>query len=165
VDDLTEIVGVSKGAFYLFYESKEELYLEILEQIERDIQTNILEYAMKPKAGSRKNLKNLLLNFLVTWDDYPLLRNLGKQDFDYLVRKIPAERAVKHVSSDTEFTKQLIKKIKSEGITVSASPGQISNLMRSLFFIGLHREDMGTDAYEETMNILTDLVAGYILGE
>jgi AcrR family transcriptional regulator len=165
IDQLTEVVGISKGAFYLFFDSKEELFLEILEQIEKDIQTNILEFAIKPKTDSRQNLKNLLLNFLVTWDDYPLLKNLNKNDFDYLLRKIPTERAMKHANNDVEFSKQLLKKIKSEKINISASPNQISNLMKSLFFLGLHREELGNENYKETMNILTDLVAGYIIGE
>jgi hypothetical protein len=34
-----------------------------------------------------------------------------------------------------------------------------------LFFIGLHRDDLGEAAYLETMDVLTDLVAGYIVGE
>jgi len=165
VDELTEAVGVSKGAFYLFYESKEELFLEILEQIEKEIQTNILDFATKPKMNARQNLKALLKNFLVTWDDYPLLKDFSKSDFDYLVRKIPVERAMKHASNDTEFTNELIKKIKREGIAVTASPRQINSLIKSLFFIGLHRADLGEEAYEESMDVLTDLVAGYIVGE
>ena len=165
VDELTEAVGVSKGAFYLFYESKEELFLEILEQIEHEIQTSILDFAIRPKTNARLNLKSLLKNFLVTWDDYPLLKEFSKSDFDYLVRKIPAERAMKHANSDTEFTNELIKKIKREGIAVTASPRQINSLIKSLFFIGLHREDLGDDGYEESMDVLTDLVSGYIVGE
>ena len=50
VDELTEAVGISKGAFYLFYESKEELLMEILEQIEKEIQTSILEFAVQSKT-------------------------------------------------------------------------------------------------------------------
>lgn len=165
VDELTEAVGISKGAFYLFYESKEELFLEVMEQIEQEIQTSILDFAMKPKANARQNLKNLLKNFLVTWDDYPLLKNFSKSDFDYLVRKIPAERAMKHANSDTDFSNELIKKIKREGINVAVSPKLVSNLIKSLFFVGLHREDMGAAAYEEAMEVLTDLVSGYIVGE
>jgi len=165
VDELTEAVGVSKGAFYLFYESKEELFLEILEQIEHEIQTSILDFAIKPKTNARGNLKAMLKNFLVTWDDYPLLKEFSKSDFDYLVRKIPAERALKHANSDTEFTNELVKKIKREGIAVTASPRQINSLIKSLFFIELHREDLGEDEYEESMDVLTDLVSGYIVGE
>ena len=165
VDELTEAVGISKGAFYLFYESKEELFMEILESFEQEIQNKILNFASRPNVDARKNVSDALKSFLLTWDDYPLLKNLGKADFDYLVRKIPAERVMEHAKNDEEFTNQLIKKIKKEGITVKASPRVIGNLMKSLFFFSLHREDMGDAAYTETMNLLIDLVAGHIVGE
>ena len=165
VDELTEAVGISKGAFYLFYESKEELFMEILESFEQEIQDKILNFSSRPNADARKNVSDALKSFLLTWDDYPLLKNLGKADFDYLVRKIPAERVMEHAKNDEEFTNQLIKKIKKEGITVKASPRVIGNLMKSLFFFSLHREDMGDAAYTETMNLLIDLVAGHIVGE
>lgn len=165
VDELTEAVGISKGAFYLFYGSKEELFMEILEGFEQEIQTTILNFATHPTADARKNVSDVLKGFLLTWDDYPLLKNLGKADFDYLVRKLPAERVMQHANSDEEFTNQFIKKIKREGIKVKAPPRVIGNLMKSLFFLSLHREDMGDDAYAETMNILIDLVSGHIVGE
>lgn len=165
VDELTEAVGISKGAFYLFYESKEELFMEILESFEKEIQTTILEFVIHPNAEARKNVSSMLKSFLLKWDAYPLLKNFSKSDFDYLVRKIPAERALQHANSDEEFTEQLIKKIKREGISVKASPRIVGNLIKSLFFLSLHREDMGNAAYEESMNVLIDLVAGYIVGE
>lgn len=165
VDEVTEAVGISKGSFYLFYGSKEELFLEILEQIEKEIQTSILEFTLMPKADARKNVSAMLKGFLSTWDDYPLLKNFSKSDFDYLARKVPVKRIQQHVQSDTEFTNNFIKKIKREGIIVKVSPHVVSNLIKSLFFIGLHRQDLGEDAYEEAINVMIDLVAGYVVGE
>ena len=165
VDELTEAVGISKGAFYLFFESKEELFLEILEQIEKEIQTCILEMSIHTKTGARKNVSNMLKSFLLTWDAYPLLKDFSKSDFDYLVRKVPAERALQHANNDQDFTNEFIKKIKREGIMVKASPRVISNLIKSLFFMGLHRDDLGEEAYQEAMSVMVDLVAGYIVGE
>jgi len=165
VDDLAQAVGISKGAFYLFFESKEELFLEILEQIEKEIQTSILEFAVKPKADAHKNVSDMLKSFLLTWDAYPLLKNFSKSEFDYLARKVPAERAMEHANNDEAFTNEFIKKIKREGIAVKASPRVVGNLIKSLFFISLHREDLGKDAYAETMDVMIELVAGYIVGE
>lgn len=165
VDELTEAVGISKGAFYLFFESKEELFMEILEQIEKEIQGSILDFTIKPKANVRKNVSDLLKGFLLTWDAYPLLKNFSKTDFDYLVRKIPAERAVQHANNDEDFINQFIKKIQREGIAVKAQPRIVSNLIKSLFFMSLHREDLGADAYPETMDVMIDLVSGFIVGE
>lgn len=165
VDELTEAVGVSKGAFYLFFESKEELFMEILEQFEKEIQTSILEFSIKSKTNARKNVSDMLKGFLLTWDAYPLLKNFSQTDFDYLVRKIPKERAMQHASNDEAFTNEFIKKIKREGISVKASPRVVSNLIKSLFFMGLHREELGANNYEETMDVMIDLVSGYIVGE
>jgi AcrR family transcriptional regulator len=165
VDELTKAVGVSKGAFYLYFESKEELFLEILEQIEKEIQTSILEFVVKPNANPRKNVSGMLESFLLTWDAYPLLKHFSKTDFDYLVRKVPAERAMQHANNDEDFSNEFINKIKREGIMVKASPRVISNLIKSLFFIGLHREDLGEAHYQETMDVMINLVSGYIVGE
>lgn len=165
VDELTEAVGISKGAFYLFYESKEELFMEILEELETDFRTHIFDFSIHPKEDARKLLARLLKSALLTWDRYPLLKNFGMAEYQYLARKLPAERIQAHANRDNEFINDFIKKISSEGMTVKAAPHIVSSLMMSLFFINLHREDLGESAYAETMEVLTDLVAGYIVGE
>ena len=43
-----------------------------------------------------------------------------------------------------------------------ASPQIVTNLMKSLFFVGLHRAELGDTGYQETMAVLVDLVAGYV---
>ena len=60
------------------------------------------------------------------------------------------------------FINNFAEKLQREGIVMQASPHVVVNLMKSLFFVGLHRDDLGADAYQETMAILIDLVAGYI---
>jgi AcrR family transcriptional regulator len=165
VDELAKVVGISKGAFYLFYESKEELFLEILEQLETELQTGILQFVIKPKEGARKNVSAMLKRFLLTWDAYPLLRNFEKSDFEYLARKIPYQRIQQHTQRDNDFENGFIMKIKQEGIAVKVSPRVMSNLIKSLFFISLHRADLGNSEYEESISVLADLVAGYIVGE
>ena len=94
---------------------------------------------------------------------YPLVKNFSTSDYEYLARKLPPERVQAHVKQDNEFVNDFIKRIKREGITVKASPRVVSNLMKSLFFVGLHRNDLGSGAYVETMEVLADLVAGYIV--
>ena len=165
VDELAGAVGISKGAFYMFYQTKEELFLEILEQIEAEIQTSILQFTIAPKADARRNVSEMLKSFLLTWDAYPLLKNFGKSDFEYLARKIPQQRIQRHAQRDSDFIGNFLEKIELEGIVVRVSPGVVSSLIKSLFFVSLHREDLGTSAYEESIGVLADLVASYIVGE
>jgi AcrR family transcriptional regulator len=163
VDELTEAVDISKGAFYLFYESKEELFLEILEELEIDLRARIFNFSINPQEDARTLLGKLLKSALLTWDQYPLLKNFGTTEYEYLARKLPAERIQAHINQDNAFVNDFIKGIKREGITVKASPRVISNLMKSLFFVSLHRDDLGMNAYTESMEILADMVARYII--
>ena len=162
VDELTEAVGISKGAFYLFYESKEELFLEILEELEIDFRARIFDFSINSKRNARQLLAKLFRDALLTWDEYPLLKNFGISEYEYLARKVPAQRIRAHAHRDDEFVNEFVKRIKQEGIAIKASPRVISNLMKSLFFVSLHREDLGTEAYVESTEILTDLVARYV---
>jgi AcrR family transcriptional regulator len=163
VDELTEAVGISKGAFYLFFESKEELFLEILEELEKDFRARIFNFAVSPKTNARALLAKLLNDALLTWDQYPLLKNITLADFDYLARKLPPDRIQAHARQDNEFVDEFLERVKKEGIAVKASPSVIANLMKSLFFVSLHRDDLGSKDYVETMKVLTDLIARYIM--
>lgn len=163
VDDLTEAGGISKGAFYLFYESKEELFMEILEELESDFRSQIFDFSTSPQQDARQLLGKLLNSALLTWDRYPLLKNFGRADYEYLARKLPPERIQAHADRDNKFVNDFVRRVKREGIGVRASPRVISNLMKSLFFVSLHREDLGETDYVETMGVLTDLVAAYMV--
>ena len=162
VDEITQAAGISKGAFYQFYVSKEELFLEIMERMELELRESILEYTIQPKENARENVRRILSRFLLTYDAYPLLKNFNQADYDYLVRKLPPERALAHIKRDEKFFSSFIKKVKREGIALQVAPRVVLNLILSLFLFSLHRQELGDEAYTETMKILTDLVAGYI---
>ncbi|MBN1264622.1 MAG: TetR/AcrR family transcriptional regulator [Anaerolineales bacterium] len=165
IEELSLAAGISKGAFYKFYDSKEELYLEILEEFEREIQLQIIQFAVDPGDDAQENLLNLLRNLFLTMDDYPILENIHSNDVEYLTRRIPAERIQQHAAGDREFAAGLMNKFNQEGITLTASPRVISNLLKGIFFIWLHREDFEKDEFEELFNTLLSLAAGYITGK
>jgi AcrR family transcriptional regulator len=162
VDDLVQAVGISKGAFYLFYGSKEELLFDILEQIEAKLQTSVLTFATSAETNARQTVRDLLTHFLVKSDAYPLLKNFRQEDFILLVRKLPAEKVQHQVDRDEAFITNFQSKLAQEGITMQAPPAVVANLVKSLFFIGLHRDDLGEENYRATMTVLVNLVAGYV---
>ena len=137
--------------------------MEILEALEFDFRMRIFDFSIIPKSNARASLSKLFRDALLTWDEYPLLKNFNMTDYEYLARKLPPQRVQAHARRDHEFIDEFIKRIKREGIAVKASPRVISNLMKSLFFVSLHRDDLGREAYVETMEILADLVARYII--
>src|SRR5262245_42843705 len=67
VEDLTAAVGISKGAFYLFYESKEALFFELLRQYEADFKATMLGDIALPGPAPAARLKAILRKALLVW--------------------------------------------------------------------------------------------------
>ena len=163
VDDLVKAVGISKGAFYLFFDSKEELFLEILEGIEENHRRNLLHIPISPDDDAVTSVAKLLKGLVFPLSDYMLLATFDQSDYEYLLRKIAPQRLESHIHHDQQFIREFNEKISREGIEIKCSTERISNLFQCLFFITLHRNDLGDVVYHETMDILTDLVARYLV--
>src|SRR5262245_2682512 len=67
VEELTRAVGISKGAFYLFFESKEHLFFELLQQYEASFQATLLERIARDDLPPRERMRALMHESLSAW--------------------------------------------------------------------------------------------------
>ncbi len=163
IDDLTNAVGVAKGSFYSFFDSKEELFMEVLETIESDFKTKIFGETKKESSqSSDEYLKKILTEAFLTWDGYPLLKSVDITDYQYLARKLPPGRILQHQKRDHAFMESFFGKLEKERIKIKTSLKVVSNLLMSLFFVSLHHKDFKTEDYRESMEVLIGLVVGHI---
>ncbi len=165
VEDLTRAAGISKGAFYLFYPSKEELFLEVFEAAERDIQSALLDLEYDPARGARNFFSSMLRESFAVWERNALLRNFDRLDYEALLRRIPPERVQVHLRGDDAFIERLFEKWEAEGIRFTIPPKKVSGLLKALFFIGLHKSDLGPQVYDDAMDVLIDLAADHLVAE
>lgn len=159
IEDLTRAVGISKGAFYVFFASKEELFMEILEQYETEMHERVFSYTLEKGQSAREHFKQMLRAAFATWESSAFLRNFDQEDFQYLLRKIPEERVMAHLKRDDAFVTQVLDTWQREGVRFTHDPKTVSGLMKALFFVGLHKDDFGPDAYPATMELLFDMIA------
>ena len=93
VDDLCGQVGISKGAFYLFYESKEALFCEVLCSVQEQIcnaASEVIE-KHKDKYGVAEALKLIYREY----DKNTFLYDSDSTDFTILMNKLSEEQAKK----------------------------------------------------------------------
>ncbi len=93
VDDLCRQVGISKGAFYLFFESKEALFCEVLCSVQEQIRnaaSKIIE-KHKNKYGVAEALKLIYREY----DKNNFLYDSDSTDFTILMNKLSQEQAGK----------------------------------------------------------------------
>lgn len=167
IKDITEAVGIAQGSFYKFYDSKEELYFEILDiegqKIRKELSQDLKLVERNPKSG----IKKLLLDTYGTLDENDLFKDLfSGNSYDVLVRKLPEEKIEEHIEKDFAETTPLIRKWQGEGILKEVKPEAITGLLHALFFITLHKGDICESVYNDTFELLVDLIVdGLVKGE
>ena len=91
IDELCRQTGISKGAFYLFYESKEALFCEVLCQVQQQICDGaakiLIEY--QDKRGAAEALKYIYREY----DKHNFLYNAESVDYTILLHKLSEEQA------------------------------------------------------------------------
>ena len=100
VEQLTEAVGISKGSFYKFYESKELLFFAVLE----DIHTELYEVARKvlaeqDKQPEARRAEMTLLAVCRQLSDTGAMHFI-ENDAEYLLRRLPPEVKTEHYHDD-----------------------------------------------------------------
>ena len=104
VDEMCKQVGISKGAFYLFFESKEALFCEVLCSVQREI-CEMAEAAMKEEKGKPGVVKALKLIYRA-YDKNSFLYGSDTVDYTILMNKVSEEQA-KEMEQAGESSRQL----------------------------------------------------------
>lgn len=165
IEEIAKAAGISKGAFYIFYESKEALFMDVIEQVEIRVRQEILAAIDLPGSSPRDRLFMVLKKGLALFDTTPILQFFTGSDFDLLFRRIPAEKLQEHLASDQRFSEELIAHCQNAGIPIRAQPGQIMGLLYPLVLTILHKDDLGQNNFIGDIDLLLKLVAAFCLGE
>lgn len=158
VDELARAAGISKGAFYLFFESKELLFLDALEREQARIHGAILA-RVAGAASKRQGFTAAVMEMYRGFVAKPWLLALAGEDYELLLRRIPPERIAAHIELDDASTRRL-QALMGEGLGIE--PELLSAVLRMLFLGVLHRREVGEEladrAFELTVQALADKV-------
>jgi AcrR family transcriptional regulator len=165
IEDLTKAAGISKGAFYQFFQSKEELFLALLNDVERQQREKIAEFKIDPELPAAENLKAVLRFAFRYWESNNMLSQFSKEDYAYLLRKLPQNAMAENLHADESFIKSMIDAWRQAGLPMARDTETTMGLMYALFFLSLHRADLRADLHERTMETMLDIVADYLIGK
>lgn len=165
IEELADAAGISKGAFYIFFESKEALFMDVIERAEEHFRREVLASIELPGSSPRARLLVVFKRAFSLLKTMPLLQFLTGSDYDRLFRRVPAERVQEHLASDRVFIRELITRCQKAGIPIQAQIEEISGLLYALVLTILHEDDFGPNQFGSTVDLLLELVAAFCLGE
>lgn len=162
VRELTMAVGIAQGSFYAFYDAKEELFFDILEQEEIAMADEIVA---RLKAGkiTRAHLKDVIEWSLEKLRNNPILRTvLDPVEYKRLWRKIPEERLQNHMQGEKNLLAETVVDLQADGLIAPIDPDVLTGLFHALFVMTLHEDEIGPDLFPKTLDRMIGLVADHV---
>ena len=159
VDDLARAAGISKGAFYLFFDSKEALLLDLFERFEADFQRTVLDVVLRPELGPAESLRTLLRTAVTVRGTDPLLSNLSDTDMEVLMRRIPPDQAATLLEADVASARRFVEYWREQGSPLSIDAEVLTGLMRAIVLTAFRQHEIGAAVYEQVVHMMIDSVA------
>ncbi len=152
VDELTKKARIPKGTFYLFYESKELLFYDVLLKFHESIQQELL-HKLGELSGciTPDAMTDLLFTFYQRVESsflYPLLTG---GEIELLMQKLSPELIAAHAQTDDFQVEQLIHLV--PGIDAKRVP-HFSAALRAVFLSMLHKREVGEPVFPAALYIL-----------
>ena len=159
ITELTNAAGIAQGTFYNFFDSKEELYFEILELEESD-SAEYLENIVKSSKSAKEIIKKIIKCTFNLFERNQFLRRIFEsQDYDLMLRKLPQKKLENHQKNDTLRVLNTIMSMKQKDELIDTPPEVIAGLLRGITILSFHQDEIGRDIYPEVVELLADIVA------
>ncbi len=165
IDELAAAAKISKGAFYLFYDSKEALFMDAVELAEQRYRQELVATIDRPGPAPRARLYAIFKQSFTVLRSMPMLKFITGSDFELIFRKLPAEKLQEHLAGDQAFFVELVERCRAAGIPIQVPPAEIGRLLYPLVMASLHEDDLDLENFTGNVDALLELIAAYCLGE
>ncbi|MBB4825636.1 AcrR family transcriptional regulator [Sporosarcina luteola] len=156
VDELVNRVGISKGAFYLFYPSKELLFFKVLERIDERIKSKMLENAQNSNKEPKQIFTSTVHEIFLEIQKNPWLLGLQNGDYDQIIKKLPKEEIAQHLKKDEEGIARLLMYL-----NIDCDSGFAASALKGIFLTLLHRNEIG-DHYNQVVQLFIQSLADHL---
>lgn len=160
VDQLVQMAGISKGAFYQFFPSKEILFFNVLEEFQASLMEEEMSGHHEPSDRTNDALTDFLYGLYQRVRHSFLMNIIQNGEMELLMRKIPLEEIARHHSFDDLIAQKLFS-----DFNIESDPHVAAASLRAIFLSMLHVKEIGEEHFDQALNMLIRGVALQLLGE
>lgn len=162
VDQLVQMAGISKGAFYLFYSSKEILFFTVFEEYQNSVIKEVVNKLNKTEKISVQEFSKLIYELFQKVRQSFIMNIIQNQEFEYLMRKLPEEVIVNHHLFDDMLAKSLLLHLK---VKKNIEVGIVTASLRAIFMSMLHVKEIGEKEFDAVLKLVITGLAQQLIEE
>jgi AcrR family transcriptional regulator len=161
VAELAAAAGIGKGSFYLFFPSKEALFMAISDRFEAEVKASLvaeLTELRESGADARELLRRYFELHFEVFARHPFLALIAdRAEVEALVRKVGPERFAIEREKDARFFAELIRSWQREGLVdPSLEPRAVASLSRAVLALIQSRELIGDEDWDGLVELSID---------
>ncbi len=151
VNEITDAVGIAKGTFYNFYDSKEALFMAVLGEFEKEKFT-MIDQCFTHDGNPVKELESFLVLMYQSVAEEPIFQWLYQEKvFERIIKKIPSESLVEMVHHDVQAVEKIFACARPRGFLNSITADEMVQQLRGMFLMTLHRDEIGAPDFSMFM--------------
>lgn len=157
VDDICRDVGIAKGSFYAFFESKEELFMAIVEAREEQHRQDMYAFIDAAKGSPAARTAGFFDLILQKIETDPILNLVvANNEIPHLTRKLGPERFAKAQADDRAFVEEAARRWEAaSGASIDAS--DLLDLMAICLSAAVQRRQMAPEQYRSAIGLLREM--------
>jgi AcrR family transcriptional regulator len=166
IAELTEPAGIATGTFYQFYDSKEELYIEILEAYGEEFVPRLLGNSFEAYDDPEAAITAFLELVMDELESNPLIHQIIVEDeYDRLRGQYSAEELQTERERDAAYILPYIEEWYADRRIAGPDPETIAHAIESVAYLSLHEDDIGESRYPAVRDTLIAAVADGLTDE
>ncbi len=160
IAELTDPVGIAPSTFYQFFDSKEDLYAEILEEVSHEIVGPIMANSFEATDDPEEAIREFLRRLLDEMETNPLLERVVVEGTaqEHLDRGTKEEKRAER-EEELAYILPYTERWHEQGRVRGPDPKVVASVIRAMGFMTLHRDDIGADLYPATRDLMIDAIA------
>lgn len=161
IADLTDDVGIGTSTFYRFFDSKEALYIAVLEDEGEDVYRRMAAEGFTEIDDPQAAIERFLTFIITEIEANPLARRLVVEPDtrDRLrAQQTETERAADHEQS-LAFIRSFIDPFVEDGRIHGEDPELVAEAIAAIPYLTLHREEIGEDRHADVMDFVVETFA------
>jgi AcrR family transcriptional regulator len=159
VSDITKMAGIAAGTFYLYYSSKDKLFMEIYLEENAKLKKATLK-TVDPDGDPASVIRQLLQKNLEGITSNPILREWYNKDvFNKIEQNYREENGIEHLDFLYDSFIEIVEKWQAEGkMRADIDSVMIMAIFAAIINVDTHKEEIGLQYFPDVQNYLSDFV-------
>lgn len=161
LEELMAPTGVAKSSFYIFFDSKEALYLELMIQQSAEVKRKVIDGALLSVDNPREGLRRFLHATISELSTNPLWRRLmtHPEEMQAVARKLDPARVTSSNDNPVTALSEFVADWAGRGELLAAEPAVIIGVLQCVLLVPMFAERLGDPAiYPKIVDLLIDIV-------